>query len=73
MNLKNKSIMVTGGAGFIGSHLVDQLISEEPERIVVVDNFFLGKQRNLKGTSRRLRSATLASRSSTRMRRTTRA
>lgn len=47
MNLKNKSILVTGGAGFIGSHLVDRLIKEEPEKLVVVDNFFLGKESNL--------------------------
>lgn len=47
MNIKNKSILVTGGAGFIGSHLVDRLIEEEPEKIVVVDNFFLGKKANL--------------------------
>ncbi len=39
---------MTGGAGFIGSHLVDRIIKEEPENLVVVDNFFLGKQRNLK-------------------------
>lgn len=46
--LKNKSVLVTGGAGFIGSHLVDRLIEEKPANIVIVDNFFLGKQRNLK-------------------------
>jgi len=46
-NLKNKSILVTGGAGFIGSHLVDALIEEKPSKIVVVDNFFLGKMENL--------------------------
>jgi UDP-glucose 4-epimerase len=48
MSLKNKSVLVTGGAGFIGSHLVDRLIVENPERIVVVDNMFLGKEKNLK-------------------------
>jgi UDP-glucose 4-epimerase len=48
MSLKNKSVLVTGGAGFIGSHLVDRIIKEEPDNLVVVDNFFLGKQRNLK-------------------------
>lgn len=48
MSLKNKSVLVTGGAGFIGSHLVDRLISEKPESIVVVDNLFLGKDTNLK-------------------------
>lgn len=47
MNLKNKSVLVTGGAGFIGSHLVDSLIDEEPENIVVVDSLFLGKDENL--------------------------
>ena len=49
MSLKNKSVLVTGGAGFIGSHLVDRLIKEEPENLVVVDNFFLGKESNLNG------------------------
>jgi UDP-glucose 4-epimerase len=39
---------VTGGAGFIGSHLVDAVILEKPKRIVVVDNLFLGKQKNLR-------------------------
>ncbi|MBI2672549.1 GDP-mannose 4,6-dehydratase [Candidatus Woesearchaeota archaeon] len=48
MSLKNKSIVVTGGAGFIGSHLVDALIKEEPEKIIVVCNFSLGKKENLK-------------------------
>lgn len=47
MNLKNKNILVTGGAGFIGSHLIDTLIKEAPSSIVVLDNFFLGKDRNL--------------------------
>jgi UDP-glucose 4-epimerase len=48
MSLKNRSVLVTGGAGFIGSHLVDRIIKEEPENLVVVDNFFIGKESNLK-------------------------
>lgn len=47
VKLEDKSIMVTGGAGFIGSHLVDRLIPENPSNLVVVDNFLLGKESNL--------------------------
>jgi UDP-glucose 4-epimerase len=45
--LRGKSVLVTGGAGFIGSHLVDELIDEKPEKLVVVDNLFLGDEQNL--------------------------
>jgi len=39
-------ILVTGGAGFIGSHLVDRLI-EQDHKVVVVDNLSTGKKENL--------------------------
>jgi len=39
-------ILVTGGAGFIGSHLVDKLI-EKGHKVVVVDNLSTGKKENL--------------------------
>ncbi len=51
--LKDKSIIVTGGAGFIGSHLVDRIIEEKPRRIVVLDNFFLGTRENLQPAANR--------------------
>jgi UDP-glucose 4-epimerase len=39
--------LVTGGAGFIGSHLVDRLLDGGAERVVVVDDYFLGSDDNL--------------------------
>lgn len=37
--MKKGRYLVTGGAGFIGSHLVDRLLARDPARLVVVDNF----------------------------------
>ena len=45
--LAGRSVLVTGGAGVIGSHLVDRIIDESPSRLTVVDNLFLGKETNL--------------------------
>jgi len=39
-------VLVTGGAGFIGSHLVDRLLEENNE-VIVIDNFSNGKKENL--------------------------
>lgn len=45
--LGGKNVLITGGAGFIGSNLVDRIILENPTRLIVVDNFFLGREENL--------------------------
>lgn len=41
-----KRILVTGGAGFVGSHLVDKLMMEGHE-VIVMDNFFTGQRKNV--------------------------
>lgn len=46
-SIKGKSVLVTGGAGFIGSHLCDALLACGASKVVCVDNFFLGKEDNL--------------------------
>jgi len=46
MELKGKKVLVTGGAGFIGSHAVDALIKKGAE-VVVVDNLVTGYEKNL--------------------------
>jgi NADPH:quinone reductase-like Zn-dependent oxidoreductase len=37
-----KRILITGGAGFVGSHLVDKLMLQGHE-VIVADNFFTGR------------------------------
>ena len=45
MKLKNKNILITGGAGFIGSNLVDYFI--ENNKVTVLDNLLTGKEENI--------------------------
>ncbi|CAN6993795.1 hypothetical protein Bca4012_048551 [Brassica carinata] len=44
----NMRILISGGAGFIGSHLVDKLMENEKNEVVVADNYFTGSKENLK-------------------------
>jgi UDP-glucuronate decarboxylase len=43
----NETIMVTGGAGFLGSHLCDRLV-EEGRDVLCIDNFFTGNKDNIR-------------------------
>lgn len=45
-NLINKKILVTGGAGFIGGHLVDKLIKKRA-RVFIIDNLSTGRKENI--------------------------
>jgi UDP-glucuronate decarboxylase len=42
----SRTVLITGGAGFIGSHLIDRLIAAGDD-VVCVDNFFTGSKRNI--------------------------
>ncbi|HEX4598259.1 MAG TPA: NAD-dependent epimerase/dehydratase family protein, partial [Burkholderiaceae bacterium] len=43
----NEVIMVTGGAGFLGSHLCDRLVEQDRD-VLCVDNFFTGTKQNIR-------------------------
>ncbi len=45
--MDNKSILVTGGAGFIGSHIVENLLKNNVKFVRVLDNLCTGKIENI--------------------------
>ena len=47
--IKNSKILITGAAGFIGSHLADRVIAEGAAQVIMVDNLFVGKMANIAG------------------------
>jgi len=53
--MKGKRILITGGAGLIGSHIAEFLGDEGPAEIVVLDNFVRGRRENLEAAMARSR------------------
>jgi UDP-glucose 4-epimerase len=47
--VRGSRVLVTGGAGTIGSHVVDQLVAAGAEEVVVLDNLVRGRRENLTG------------------------
>ena len=45
--------LITGGAGFIGSHLAEKLVNLG-HKVIIIDNFFIGKKKNLKKIKKNL-------------------
>ena len=53
MNMKNNlnRVVITGGAGFIGSNLVKKLLENGTEKILIIDDLSTGKLKNLEDFS----------------------
>lgn len=47
MKIKNSTIVITGGAGLVGSHLADELLKKNPKKIIILDDFTRGVKQNL--------------------------
>ncbi|HWO94581.1 MAG TPA: NAD-dependent epimerase/dehydratase family protein, partial [Dehalococcoidia bacterium] len=58
-SLESSRILVTGGAGLVGSHIVDRLAAEDVAEVIVLDNFVRGRIENLVGAQARLRQLTI--------------
>lgn len=46
--VKDSVIVVTGGAGFIGSYVVEELLPLGPKKVIIIDNFIRGSRENMK-------------------------
>jgi len=47
--IKDSTIFVSGGAGFIGSYVIEELLIHQPKKIIILDNLIRGSFENMKG------------------------
>ncbi len=48
MNISDNTFLITGGAGFIGSHLADRLLREGAKKVIIIDNLSTGNYENIR-------------------------
>lgn len=53
--MKKKTYLITGGAGFIGSHLVEKILLNKNNKVIVIDNLVNGKIENLNKVKNRIK------------------
>src|SRR5580658_9577889 len=46
--IEGTKILITGGAGFIGSYVVEELLPHNPKKIILIDNLIRGSYENMK-------------------------
>src|SRR4029450_2759301 len=46
-SLRGERVLITGGAGTIGSHIADLVVAQEPREVVILDDFVRGRRENL--------------------------
>src|SRR3954471_18721699 len=44
--MKRRTILVTGGAGHVGSHVIEELVADERNQVISLDNYFNGSAEN---------------------------
>jgi len=50
--MKDKRILITGGAGLIGSHIAELVAGQSPREVIILDNFVRGRRENLEAAGR---------------------